>query len=343
MTSRRPPRWLLITSFVVAGLMLILAVLGVYVGRRLDPPGPAGPPVALTIIEGATITDIANLLERHDVIADATVFRLYVRLTGAGGFQAGDYELPTNAAVTDVIDLLDAGPTLTFVKVTVPEGFTLDQILDRVDAADGLDGSLFEAALASGDVRSSLQPDGIELLEGLLFPDTYFIETQETEIDLLRRMVSLLDSTTSELGYDNSIDRVGLTPYETLIVASLVEREARVPEDRRKISRVIHNRLAAGQRLEIDATVLYALGEHKERVLFQDLEVDSPYNTYRVTGLPPTPIAVAGRAALEAAINPEPGPWLYYVVIDERGGHAFAETFSEHQANIRQAERNGVR
>jgi UPF0755 protein len=116
-----------------------------------------------------------------------------------------------------------------------------------------------------------------------------------------------------------------------------------VPEERPKIARVIYNRLAEGMRLEIDATVLYALGGGTSLTVDQIQETDSPYNTYKVDGLPPTPIALPGRASMEAALNPEPGPWFYYVVIDAEGRHAFAETFEDHQANIRQAERNGVR
>jgi UPF0755 protein len=251
--------------------------------------------------------------------------------------------LQENMARADVIDVLGDGPELAFDRVTVPEGFTLDQIIERVGAVPRFSAEAFAAATASGEIRSVFQPPDVDLLEGLLFPDTYQVDETEDERDLLARMTAQLDQVATELGYEDASARVGLSPYQTIIVASLIEREARVPEDRTKISRVIHNRLAEGMRLQIDATVLYALGEHKDRVLFRDLEVDSPYNTYRVTGLPPTPIAVPGRAALEAAISPEVGPWLYYVVIEDSGAHAFAATAEEHQANIREAERRGVR
>src|SRR5690606_2441133 len=123
--------------------------------------------------------------------------------------------------------------------------------------------------------------------------------------------------------------------YETLVMGSLIEREARLPEEQRVISAVMHNRLAAPMRLQIDATVLYAPGGHKERVLYEDLEVDSPWNTYRVEGLPPTPISGAGRAAIEAAANPTDDDYLYYVVSDpQTGAHAFARTAEEHEANV---------
>jgi UPF0755 protein len=339
----RSRRWLVVVISLLTVLLLAAGLAGIWVQRQLDPPGQAGAEVTIEIPEGTSTTGIARLLETEGVITSSRVFRWYVRIRGGGGFQAGRYTLQENMAMADVIDALGDGPELAFDRVTVPEGFTLDQIIERVGAVPRFSADAFGAAASSGEIRSVFQPPDVDVLEGLLFPDTYQVDETEDERALLARMVAQLDQVATELGYEDAAGRVGLSPYETIIVASLIEREARVPEDRTKISRVIHNRLAEGMRLQIDATVLYALGEHKNRVLFRDLEVDSPYNTYRITGLPPTPIAVPGRAALKAAISPEAGPWLYYVVIEDTGAHAFAATAAEHQANIREAERRGVR
>jgi UPF0755 protein len=139
---------------------------------------------------------------------------------------------------------------------------------------------------------------------------------------------------------------VGISPYEAIIVASLIERETRFDDERAKVAQVIYNRLERGMKLQVDATVIYAMGrtgERNIRVLFKDLEVDSPYNTYKVTGLPPTPIAAPGRASLEAALNPEQGNLLFYVVTEESGRHSFAADSAGHAANIRKAEAAGVR
>lgn len=341
--TRRVPRWVVLVAALGALAMAVLGVGGVWVQRRIDPPGPPGEEIVLVIPEGASTAKIGELLEAEGVIASARVWRWYMKVKGAGGFQAGRYSLATNQALGDVIDALSEGPEIRFDRITIPEGFTVEQIAARFGGIPRFDAATVQRLATSGAIRSHYQPVGVRTLEGLLFPDTYYIDQREDEAAIVRRMVQGLDDTVADLGYDRAPQRVGLTPYETIIVASLIEREARVPEDRAKISRVIHNRLARGMRLQIDATVLYALGSHKDRVLYSDLEVDSPYNTYRISGLPPTPIAVPGRAALEAALNPAAGSWLYYVVIDASGRHGFATTAAEHQANIAEAERRGVR
>lgn len=326
---------------------------GLWVQRHLDPPGPPGQEVVVEIPQGSSVVQIGELLEDRGVITSATVWRWYVRLRGVDRLNAGRFRLRERMAMGDVVEVLRGEPEITYETITVREGLWLAEILPAIAGqSERLEVADLEAALASGAVRSSLRPEGVGSWEGLLFPDTYRFDETEDAADLLARMAALMERHTTELGYAEAPQRVGLSPYETLIVASLVEAEARVPEDRPKIARVIYNRLALGMPLQVDATVIYALGDRDPdtpgvqrttRVLFSDLELDSPYNTYRVTGLPPTPIAAPGRASLEAAIRPAEGPWLYYVVIDSTGRHAFAETLEEHNANIREAERNGVR
>lgn len=336
-------RWLTVLVSVLVAVLLVGGVGGVWLQRQVNPPGSPGAEVTVEIPEGSSTTRIGQILQQEGVITNAGVFRYYARFKGEGGFQAGRYTFRRNMSFGQAIDVLDRGPEVAFDRVTVPEGFTLDQIVERVGEVPRFDGAAFAAAVESGEVRSQYQPAEVTTLEGLLLPETYFVDETEDERALLQRMVSSLDAAAADLGYDRSQELVGLTPYETIIVASLIERETKVPEERAKVSRVIHNRLARGMRLQIDATVLYALGEHKTRVLFKDLEVQSPYNTYQVEGLPPTPIAVPGKAALEAALNPAEGEWLYYVVIDDDGSHAFADTAEGHQRNIAEAKRRGVR
>jgi UPF0755 protein len=155
-------------------------------------------------------------------------------------------------------------------------------------------------------------------------------------------MVSTLDQVATELGYGDAAARVGREPYEVLIVASLIEAEAKVDGDRGKISRVIYNRLEQNIRLGIDATVYYALQRRGGSLTRSDLQVESPYNTRANFGLPPSPIGLPGRASLEAAMNPEPGPWIYYVLADEAGNHAFSETDDQFQSDVAAARRNGL-
>lgn len=329
----------------VALVLLLAGAAGVWLFRQIDPPGSPGDPVPIEIGEGSAKSAIADLLADRDVITSSRVFRIYMRVTGAGEFQAGIYssgELRTNMAMGDVVDALESGPEIAYERLTVPEGLTLDEIAERVGALEDRSAERFLELATSGSIRSSLQPEGVDTLEGLLFPDTYLIAEDENEEEILRRMVSLFEQVTDSTGLVERADAVGLTPYEAVILASLVEAEAKVPEDRELIASVIHNRLDDGMLLQIDATVIYALGEHTERVLFRDLEVDSPYNTYQNAGLPPTPIAASGEASLEAAVAPADTEFRFYVKTEESGKHAFARTAQEHERNVVDARERGV-
>lgn len=346
----RPGRWGRRIA-IGAGVLVLLAVVAgglglLYWQSQVDPKGPAGSEVAVEIPVGSSTQRIASLLERDGVVGSARNFRLYVRVKGAGPFQAGSYTLRRNSSYDDVIATLDEGPKLVFERLTVPEGLILKQVAALVGKLPGRSAEAFLAAATDGTVRSKYQPAGSTNLEGLLFPDTYNFEAKDDEHAILRRMVSAFDAAAAEAGIDDVAEGGLVDPYQAVIVASLVEREARVADDRGMVSRVIYNRLQKKMLLQVDATVIYALGRTGEkglRVLFSDLEVDSPYNTYKNPGLPPAPIASPGAAALRAAVAPTEGPWLYYVVIDADGRHAFGTTLAEHNRNIAAAAAAGVR
>lgn len=335
-------RWRVLAGGSVVGLLL-LGLGGAWLVTRINPLGPVGEEVTVLVSDGASASAIAGLLEDEGVITSARIFRLYMRVKGAGTFLAGEYRLRKRMDMGDVVATLEAGPVIRYARLTIPEGLTLEQVAQRVEGLEGRTAARFLDVVRSGAVRSRYEPGTVVNLEGLLFPDTYQVSEEEDEEALLRRMVALFEQVADEVGVAPGAAEVGLTPYEVVIVASLIEREAKVPEERPLISAVIHNRLREGMLLQIDATVLYALGEHRERVLFRDLEIDSPYNTYRHPGLPPTPIAAPGRESLLAALEPADTGYLYYVKIDESGKHAFATTPEEHQRNVAEARRLGVR
>jgi UPF0755 protein len=332
-------------------VLLVLAVIGgglafITYQRQVDPSGPPGEPVKLTIPLGSSTQAIGALLDAEGVISSAQVFRYYIKLKGGGPFQAGEYTLNKNMSMGEAIDKLSAGPELKFEKLTVPEGLVLGQIADQVAELEGRSKEAFLAATEAGKVRSKYQPADVTKLEGLLLPETYNVEPKDDEQVLLERMVSSMDAQADALGFADAQSKVGVSPYQAIVVASLIERETRFDDERAKVAQVIYNRLKRGMQLQVDATVIYALGktgERNVRVLFKDLEVDSPYNTYKVKGLPPTPIAAPGRASLEAALNPEAGEFLFYVVTETSGRHSFAKTGAEHAANIRKAEAAGAR
>lgn len=349
--EERKKRGCLGKLLIVAVLLLVLALAGgglAYTSyqRQVDPPGPPGEEVVLTVPMGSSSQRIGALLEDNGVITSANIFRYYIRLNGGGPFQAGEYTLNKNMSMGEAIDVLEKGPQLEFESLTVPEGLVLRQIADQVAKLEGRSAETFMSAVESGSVRSKYQPDNVTTLEGLLLPETYNVEPKDDEAVLLNRMVSSFDAVADEVGIADAQAKVGVSPYEAIIIASLIERETRFDEERAEVAQVIYNRLAKKMKLQVDATVIYALGktgERNVRVLFKDLEVKSPYNTYQVAGLPPTPIAAPGRASLEAALNPTKGNLFFYVVTDPSGRHSFAETGAQHSANIRKAEAAGVR
>jgi UPF0755 protein len=342
---RRPDarrRWPILVALVLVVAVLAAGLGAVWVQRKIDPPGGPGRRVSVVVPRGATTADVADLLEEKGVISDARIFRYYLRVRGDVDVQAGTFPLREDSSMGDVRTALEEGPRLAFTDVTVPEGKWVSDVDDIVAAVPGFDAASFTAEVESGVVRSLYQPQDVTSLEGLLFPDTYRVDENEDEQAVLARMVSTLDQVATELGYADAAARVGREPYEVLIVASLVEAEAKVDGDRAKIARVIYNRLAQNMTLGIDATVYYALQRRGGSLTRSDLEVESPYNTRVNPGLPPTPIGLPGRASLEAAINPEPGPWLYYVLADEEGNHAFSESFEEFQRNVADAREKGL-
>ncbi|HET6809514.1 MAG TPA: endolytic transglycosylase MltG [Acidimicrobiales bacterium] len=337
--GRRSGLWRVV-AVVAAVVVVTVGGLALWVNHAVNPGGKRGPAVVVDVPSGASTTGIADRLAAAHVISHPLLFRLYVKVLGGGPFQAGEYSLPKNDSYGDVVASMHRGPLVR--RLTIPEGFTLSQIADRVAALPGHSRAHFLQVARSGEVRSQYQPAGSTELEGVLFPDTYQVQPGETDAQILAQMVARFDAVAGQLGLGTSPQTAGVTPYQAVTVASMVEREAKVPADRGLVAQVVYNRLGRGMRLQVDATVLYALGPGHTDLSAADLDVASPYNTYRVTGLPPTPIASPGRAALEAALNPPKGPYLYYVVVEPDGKEAFSTTLAGQERNISLARSRGL-
>ena len=354
-------RWL-VSAVALAVVAVILAVgaTGWWLLERVaaDPEG-AGGLTAFDIAEGETLDEIAARLEAGGFIDDAGVFTWYADERGGLEVVPGFYRIRPGAHLGDILGVLRTPPDETYQRVTFPEGFTVAQIAARLDGEfERMSADRFLELAADQTRRVPWRPDDVASLEGLLFPDTYQVSNADNEGQVIERMIELMERVALQEELEAGAERLGLSPYEVLIVASMVEREAKVDVDRGLISRVIHNRLALGWNLEIDATLYYGADPDTPFAVLR--ETDSPFNTYRYPGLPPTPIANPGRASIRAALNPAPNPasgdpicavledptvgcaYLFYVLADDDGSHAFAVTFEQHQANIDAARAAGV-
>ncbi len=328
-TDRPRKRAALIAVVSVAMLFVIMLVYATWaVFLRPSRAVEAGRPVSVTIKQGESTAGIGIVLAKEGVVANPNAFRLRVRLVGAdGALRAGDYDLSTGMSYNDAIDRLLEGPSVAYVAVTIPEGFVVEQVAARLEKELGIPAEE-TLALAKGGAEHFVEGhpyladayDGS--LEGYLFPKTYRVREGSSAQQVLEMMLDQFDAEIARVDTSAAAAR-GLGLNELVTLASMVERESRLADERALVSSVIHNRLAKGMRLEIDATVEYVLPGNRFRLRYKDLEIDSPYNTYRARGLPPGPIASPGLAALEAAARPAETEYLYYVLTGKDGSHTF--------------------
>ena len=327
---------------------LFLGAIGLWYHHKVNPSGGSNIGISFTVNDGDSVSSVSSRLESEGLITSAGVFRWYVGRKGGIELTPGYYTIKPRDHMGNIMKVLSTPPSATFVKVTFPEGFTVSQMAKRLaEKTLRLNADLFNAAAQDPAISAAYRPAGQTSLEGLLFPDTYQISGDESEGQVVTRMVQLMERVARQEGLDESQDLVGFSPYKTLIIASMIERDAKTEADRAKIARVIYNRLQLGMKLQIDATLYYAAPEGS--TFTQAKELDSPYNTYLYKGLPPTPIANPGRASIAAALHPAQDPlqndpickgvakpcrYLFYVLSNKDGSHAFAATLAQHEANI---------
>ncbi len=318
------------TVVAVAVVVALLCGVWFWYGVYRDRSRPAST-TQVIVPRGATFADIASQLATSGVIGNALQFRILARTHHEDvDVHAGAYRFPPNQTAAEVLQALLTGGAQTAAWVSIPEGFTAQQIAERLDEA----GVGQAAALSHYFLSTGLTVDGSRTknLEGYLFPSTYLVPLDATPVQIEKQ---LTDEFFKELPPDaqQRARALGVTVPQGVVVASLVEREAKVDADRPMIAGVIFNRLKQNMPLQVDATIEYALPSHKTDLSLGDLKIDSPYNTYKITGLPPTPIANPGRPSLEAAFHPSKTDMLYYVYCGN-GRHVFSKTLAEHRANV---------
>lgn len=356
-----PTPWIvrIVKVLAIVVVLGVVAATGAYIAPRLAERVaadvtvstiPPGTEVALTVPLGSTAGDIGTLLQSAGLVGDGGTFERSVRIQGvAEELKAGSYTMVGGMSINAIINQLVAGPPApnTF-RLTVIEGLRIEEMLASLAGqtdytVDELAAPLLDGTIGSPYLPDELPPDTPPLTawEGLLFPATYDFVEDASAAEIVRRLVTEMTSRMANVDW-SGIEEAGLSPYEGLIIASLIEKEAKLDEERPIISSVIHNRLRDGIALQIDATVIYAKGENTGRVLLSDLEIDSPWNTYQVSGLPPTPISGVRALSLQAAANPDDTDFFYYVLIDEDGRHGFSETLEEHNEKVAQAREDGI-
>ncbi|MEN3146598.1 endolytic transglycosylase MltG [Neorhizobium sp. IRAMC:178] len=312
----------------VMTMVVVLCVIGVagfyYMISAFQQPGPLEANTHFMVRPGNGLSEIATNLERNGIIADARIFR-YVTATylrKGDTLKAGEYEIKARASMKDIMGILESGKSILY-SVVMPEGLTVRQMMLR----------LAEDTVLEGDLPSELPS------EGSLRPDTYKFSRGSKRADIIQQMRVAQQKMVDQIWERRDPDLPIKTKEEFVVLASIVEKETGKEDERAHVASVFINRLQRGMRLQSDPTIVYGIfggeGKPSDRPIFKsDLAKPTPYNTYQIKGLPPTPIANPGRAALEAVANPWRTKDLYFVA-DGTGGHVFAATLEEHNANVR--------
>jgi UPF0755 protein len=337
---QRERRRRILTGIGGAVLVIVLAFVFWY-ELQSHALGPAGRRVVVQVKAGESMSSVVGQLSADHVIGSGLAFRISDLWHGSPTVVPGEYALHENLTFAQVRTILNGGPNI-FV-VDIHPGLTLNEVAEQVGNIPGHSTSSFTRVAASGAVRSVFSPTGSNNLEGMLGTGNYTVQPGESDTTLLTAMVHRFDTQAAAAGLSaTSAAALGQTPYQVIIAASIVEKEGYIPKNMPDVARVIYNRLASGTPLQMNATVLYSLGQDGGAVTSKDLQLQTPYNTYLNVGLTPTPICSPSPDALEAAVHPPAGAWVYFVLVRKDGTEAFSVTYAEQLANEKLAKERGV-
>lgn len=300
-------------------------------GEVPDYPGPGNVPIVVNVPAGSSLGAIGGILLEQDVVKSAKAWDQAVRSEPRSQeVQAGRYAMSTQMRAIDALRLLiNPGSSRVVARFTVQEGLRLSDQLSVLAKQTKIKRASFSAATRNPKALG-LPSYAKNRPEGFLFPETYELTEESTATSTMRQMVTEYKRVARDIGLDAAAKRLKRTPYEVLIVASIIEKEVRLPADRPKVARVLYNRLDKGRKLELDSTVLYATRSTGTTTSVKNRDIDSPYNTYKYKGLPRGPISAPGKAALQAAAEPAEGKWMYFVSVDlDSGATKYATTEAE--------------
>ena len=328
---------------VSAGCLAVVVLLAVTLWYELEAHalGPPGHRVVLDVHQGEPFDTVLADLGAKGVVGSTLAFRLGDVLHGTPAVEPGFYAVRQNSTFGVVRAILSEGPNI--FAVDVDPGITVREVAAQVEQIPGHQNGSFALDAVNGAVRSPFEATGSNNLEGLIGTGTYLVEPGETDAALLRQMVARFDQQAARAGLTAAgAAAVGMTPYQVVTIASIVEKEGYIPKNMPDVARVIYNRLALGMALQMDSTVLYALGQDGGPVTPQDEQRQTPYNTYLNTGLTPTPICSPSEDALRAAVHPPAGQWLYFELVSKDGTLAFSDTYAGQLANENLAKQRGI-
>jgi UPF0755 protein len=323
-TRRRRRRRIVLS--VLGVFVLVLVGLVAFYEIEAHPFGGPGRQVVLTVQNNESTGAAIDALAKDGVVASAFAFRLSEIVHGTPTVAPGSYLFHQNESFSTVRSIFSGGPNVFLMDV--PEGFTLAEVTKRVNELPIPVAGSFARALTSGTMTSPYSSGGSEPLEGDIATGQYLVLPREKATTLLAQMVDRFNKQAASLHLDSAATALGITPAQLVVVASIVEKEGEFVQNMGKVSRVIYNRLAKGSPLQMDSTILYSLGQDGGTVTAADLKINTPYNTYLHTGLPPTPICAPSRTALSSAAHPTPGQWLYFQLVSKDGTEQFSDTFA---------------
>ena len=327
-----------LVRLIVVGALIVISSLLLLIRNSYYSPLLVTEPQQFEIKAGSSFTGIAHELEAAGIINSASILSILARITGvANSIQAGEYEITPDMSSADLLAKVTAGEVVQY-RVTFVEGWTLQQAIEALHNHEAIAATIDNL---TDEQLVELMDINVSSAEGMVHPETYFFDRGTSDLEILLRARDRQQAILNQL-WEN---RIGVLPYETpyqaLVMASIIEKESGLTSEKAEIAGVFVRRLEQNMRLQSDPTVIYGLGSNYDGdITRENLQERTAYNTYRINGLPPTPIAIPGQEAIAAALNPAEGDYLYFVATGD-GGHQFSVTLEEHNAAVNRYQRSG--
>ncbi len=326
-------RSLKLLSLIALLLLIVVLVIALKITSAIEQPNTLTSPVDIELQRGGTIRSLAKQLHQAGVLAQPEYLQIWARFNGkAQRLKAGDYQLQAGISIAAFIDIVIAGKVKQY-SLTLLEGWTFKQFMQAINQHPAIEHQL--AGLTDAEIMDKIGYPG-EHPEGRFFPDTYYIHKNISDVEVLQRAYKVMQNTLNQAWEKREENLPYKNPYEALIMASIVEKESAVAEERPQIAGVFINRLRINMRLQTDPTVIYGIGDDYDgNIRYRHLRTDTPYNTYTRKGLPPTPIAMPGRGAIQASLHPLDTKYLYFVAMNDNSGrHVFSSTLADHNKAV---------